>query len=113
MWKKIFVVCLAVMLMAGSAMAAGRVKGGITDIPAAGTAVALAAVSTYVYDLTLKAPNANGGFLYIGGPDVDEALRNGHELDATEEWTIREADLLYVYVDTTNGGDDIEFTYRQ
>ncbi len=103
------------ILLTGMVSFAYAIDGGIKTVTVAGTAEALSDTSTYVYDLELRAIEANTGLIYVGGAIVDKDLKNGVELDADTEipWKIREADLAKVYIDVTVGGEGVGYTFRQ
>jgi hypothetical protein len=92
---------------------------GETDVPAAGTAVVLAAAGTLVRKVTVSSPLANTGALTIGSTKALAEAGSGISLDPGQSHTFDEStafeertiDLNDLWIDVTTNGDDVTYFY--
>lgn len=84
------------------------VGNGVTTVSTAGTRVALAA-STSIKSVTVKASEANTGYIYVGSSTVSAA--NGFELSARDVVSIDIDNLSKVYIDSSVNGEGVSYIY--
>lgn len=77
------------------------------DVTTAGTAEALAASSTRVLAVVIRAKSGNTDSIYVGASDVDST--DGFPLAAGEAITLNVRDLADVYVDAAVNGEGVHY----
>ncbi len=91
------------------------VRDGTKEVATAGTRVPLKAARTDAYGLSVHAPAANTGTIFIGGPTV--SATSGIEVAKGTSYTFPPLplgmtyDLNLIYADAATSGDDIKFVY--
>jgi len=88
------------------------ITGGVKTVTAAGTAEALSTSKILFHDLFIVASNANTGYIYVGGSNVDKTTKNGFELAAGKIYVIADGMLNEVYIDSTVNGEGVSYTYQ-
>ena len=106
--KKLLLTFGIISLLTGVALA---IAGGTATVTTSGTAVALSSSKILFRDLRITAFPDNAGYIYVGGADVDESSGNADILDAGEPTYIPDGFLNEVYVDSSEDGDSVGFTY--
>jgi hypothetical protein len=86
---------------------ATTVYNGKKTVASAGTALALAASTVLVHEVTVKALAANTNNVYVGSSSVDSA--NGYVLDSGETVTLKVANLATVFVDVDTNGEGVTY----
>ena len=86
---------------------AATVYNGKKTVTTAGTALALAASTVLVHEVTVKALLANTNNIYVGSSSVDSA--NGYVLDSGESVTLKVANLATVFVDVDTNGEGVTY----
>lgn len=92
-------------------------KNGATNIPIAGTAVPLSAISAACNEILIQARRTNVGRIYIGGLGITNADNGGVMLQPVADpgqpgsIQISAQNLNQIYLNASVGGDGVTFIY--
>lgn len=83
--------------------------GATATVASSGTAVQLA--NHACSQVIIVANSSNGGVVYVGGSDVKASSKNGLELQPTASVELNLSNTNLAWIDSTNSGDTISYTY--